>query len=149
MATFEEQLAVSRAWAQAWERGDVDAAVALTTQDVEFKSKLVGVEGGAYRGHDGLRAYFADITDTLTERRMTIEEADDFGDVALMRATMGAIGAASRTPLTWEIWPVTHYEDGGLISSSIVYASRDEALAAEGLAGREPLQSLTVAVDQP
>ncbi len=148
MATFEEQVAATQTWAQAWERGDADAALAISTPDIEFKSKLVGIEGGIYRGHDGLREYFADITDTLTERRMTVEAADDYGDAVVFRLAMGAVGAASGTPLSWEVYPVSRY-DGELVASSTVYASREEALATEGLAGREPLRSLTLVADQP
>ena len=148
MATFEEQLAVLNTWAQAWGRADADAAVALSTPEVRFKSKLVGVEGGAYKGSAGLAEYFADVGDTLTDRRMTIEVAEDYGDALLTRAEMVAVGAASGTPLSWTVWPVTRF-DGDRIASATVYSSRDEALAAEGLAGREPVQSLTLVADQP
>ena len=148
MATFEEQLAVLNAWAEAWSQADAVAAAELSTPETQFKSKLVGVGGGLYQGHTGLSEYFTDIADTLTDRHMTIELAEDYGDALLTRAEMVAVGAASGTPLSWTVWPVTRFEDDR-IASATVYSSREEALGAEGLTGREPLHSITVTAGQP
>jgi hypothetical protein len=41
----------------------VDVAVALSDPACVFASRLSSVDGATYRGHDGIRRYFADLAD--------------------------------------------------------------------------------------
>ena len=44
----------------AFRRGDLERVLACCDPAVEFSSLLSKVEGGTYRGHDGIRRFFAD-----------------------------------------------------------------------------------------
>src|ERR671914_1915234 len=63
---------------RAW---DVDALLRLYDPDVEYLP-LTGtrVESGGYRGHEGVRAYFAEARELWDELRPEGHEFSDLGD---------------------------------------------------------------------
>ncbi len=62
----------------------VERAVALAHEDLEFTSRLTSVEGSTYRGHDGLRRYFADLADTMQDWGNELNELRAVGNDAVM-----------------------------------------------------------------
>ena len=93
--------------ADAINRRDPDAAVAVCDPEVEFLSVLA-VSGRAYRGHDGIRKYFDDISSAWEEWRVEVHRvaAAPDGRVAIVM-TMHMRGKESGAILserTGHIW---------------------------------------------
>ena len=62
----------------AFNRRDVDAFMEFTTSDFELFPALAGaVEGGSFRGREGMEAYFEASKDTWEELRLIAEEIRD------------------------------------------------------------------------
>ena len=111
----------------------VEAAIALSHPDCEFASGLNTVEGSTYRGHDGIRQYFADLADTFrewTNETHAMEELD-----ATRVLTENVFRGVSRSGVAVErhsfgLWTFAEGQVAGLH----VFDSREEALEAAGLA---------------
>ena len=83
---------VELAWhlADAWNRRDVKATIALWDPEGVWYPPLEGItEGRTYRGHAGVHQYFQDVTEFLSpESRVEYSDVRDLGDrvLALGRA---------------------------------------------------------------
>jgi hypothetical protein len=88
---------------EAINRGDVEAAVSFTDSDGELHSAIIGgIEGNVYRGHDGLRRWYADVMETFEELSTEFTEYRDLGDrivgVGHIHARGRGSGAGDRLP---------------------------------------------------
>src|SRR2546429_9598478 len=86
----------------AFNRRDVDALMEFTTFEL-FPALAGSVEGGSFRGREGMEAYFEASKDTWEELRLIAEEIRDLGDRVLWlgRAVDVDAAAASRSPRQW------------------------------------------------
>jgi ketosteroid isomerase-like protein len=122
-----------RGFADAINRGDLEAAIALCDPDIEFLSVLA-VSGRAYKGHAGVRQYFDDVSSVWDEWRVEVHRvatAPDGRVVIVM--TMHWRGKESGTALaeqTAHIWTV----ENGRLKRNEPYREPAEALRAVGLA---------------
>jgi ketosteroid isomerase-like protein len=122
--TKGEQAALG--FADAITSGDRDAALEVCHPEIEFDSML-GISGRTYRGHDGIREYFADIESAWDQWRVEVERAVEGPDgrVAIVM-TMHARGQGSGLTLaerTAHIWTL---RDGRLARNQLY---RDPQLA--------------------
>lgn len=96
-----------RGLADAINRRDPDAAVAVCDPDVEFLSVLA-VSGRAYFGHDGIRQYFVDISSAWEEWRVEVHRvaAARDGRVAIVMTMhmRGKESGAALSERTGHIW---------------------------------------------
>jgi hypothetical protein len=74
----------------AFNRRDLDAALALMDDDVEIASRIVAIEGGL-RGHDGFRRWWHNWLDTWPDYTAEVVGVRDQGDVIV--AAIRALGA--------------------------------------------------------
>jgi ketosteroid isomerase-like protein len=124
---MSENVALVRRSFEAMGAWDVDALLELYDTDVEFLP-LTGtrVESGGYRGHDGVRAYFAEARDLWDLMVPEGLEFSDLGDRVLVggrcRVRGRASGAESDQPCGW----VIDVRDGKIVSHRTC-ASFDEA----------------------
>jgi uncharacterized protein len=115
---------------RAW---DVEALLRLYDPRIEYLP-LTGtrVESGGYRGHDGVRAYFAEARELWDLLEPEIEDCKDLGDCVVVagrcRVRGRASGAEDNPRCAW----VIHVRDGTIISHRTC-ATYDEALRAAGL----------------
>jgi ketosteroid isomerase-like protein len=115
---------------RAW---DVDALLRLYDPDVEFLP-LTGtrVESGGYRGHEGVRGYFAEARDLWDVLEPEGQEYRDLGDCVVVagrcRVRGRVSGAESRPTYAW----VIGVRDGMIVSHRTC-ATYDEALRAAGV----------------
>lgn len=115
---------------EALNRADPDALVALAHEDVEFVSILSSVEGGAYRGHDGLRRYVDDLQRAWDEATWTVErvvELDQETVVAVSSARFHARSSGMQLDQAFAV--VLRFRDG-LVWRAEAYADVDEAFKA-------------------
>jgi ketosteroid isomerase-like protein len=78
----QENVELAYQMADAFNRRDLDAVLALMDADVEFGSQLIAMKGGSH-GHDGIRRYWIDLFDTLPDFTIEILEIRDLGDSTL------------------------------------------------------------------
>jgi len=127
-----ENLEVSERIVQAFNDGDVEAVLAEMHPDVEFIPRRAPVQG-AFRGHEGIREFFADNAESFDVFHVTQEEVRDHGDhivgVGTLRVRGKGSGAEAVVPtavvLTFAQGKVVRFEEFG---------ERARALEAAGLA---------------
>ena len=118
--------------AQAWNDRDMERFLGMAHPEVEWRSRLTGVEG-AYKGHEGVRRYFADLAETFGEISIVeIEKLEEHGDWVVAAVRFRGTGAASHATIDWEVGHATRIRSG-LVVESVAEPSWEEALAAVGL----------------
>jgi len=130
-----ENVEVVRRGLSAFERLDVDALVALTTPDFEwFPSMAHAVEGGSFRGRDGIETYISEVRDTWMDVRMIGDPQvrDLAGERVLLLGRVLARGAASGTPAEAPLAQLYEFRDGK-IARLRTFLDHGEALRAAGL----------------
>jgi ketosteroid isomerase-like protein len=119
----------------AFRRGDVEAALAHVAPDCEMRPEGTSRVTGrlVYRGHDGIRDYFADAA-RVWEQGLTIEPVD-YRAVAGSVVVFGRVwGVTEQGPIDAEVVWVWKLRDGLLISGQ-VFATKAAALEAAVAAG--------------
>ncbi len=110
----------------------VEKLAELAHPDLDFVSRLTAVEGGSYRGIDGVRAYFKDLAAALQQWHNELLEVIEIGpDSVFTESVFRAIGRSGvevelRSDILWTLL-------GGKIIRTHSYPSREEALEAAGL----------------
>jgi ketosteroid isomerase-like protein len=110
----------------------VDAAIALADPSIEFSSRLNSIEGSTYRGHDGLRAYYHDMTDAFEQWRNDLDAAARVDSDAVL--TDVTFRATARSGVDVELRSsVIFVLSSGRIVQIHAARSREEVLRAAGL----------------
>jgi ketosteroid isomerase-like protein len=101
--------------------------------EVEIHSYLQ-FRGGAYRGHQGLREWLADVEDAFEGFESEIEEIVAVGDERVWdHCVIRTRGAASGASIDREIWHVTTFREGKVVRWES-YFDEQSANAAAGRA---------------
>ena len=110
-------------------RKDLDAFLALSHPEIEFRSLIAEADGGAYRGHEGVREWWERVIQSLDvqPRPESIEGFRERGITCLRLA--GSVGGVEVPQTMWMSWRVTD----GLLSWWATFRTEAEALEAAGL----------------
>jgi ketosteroid isomerase-like protein len=120
-----------------WRAGDYDALldflISSSAPDIELYSRFGGFSGEPYRGHDGVRAWIADIQENFDRFDPWLDEARAAGDDRVVafggirfRARESGVDMAERMGWVYEF-------RNGLVRRMMFYGSSSEALEAAGL----------------
>ena len=90
------------------------------------------VEGGGYRGRDGIEKYLVDIGDAWEEYRVLAEEFRDLDDRVIMLGRIGGRGRGSRAWIDSPTRTIFEFLNGKM-SRVRTYLDHGEALRAAGL----------------
>jgi ketosteroid isomerase-like protein len=129
-----ENIEIAKGAVDAFNRRDVEGFFALAVPDFEWFPAMAGtVEGGGYRGRDGIEKYLVDIGEAWEEYRVFAEAFRDLDDRVVM---LGRIEGRGRGSQAWIDSPTaTIFEFlGGKMSRLRTYLDHGEALRAAGLA---------------
>jgi ketosteroid isomerase-like protein len=109
---------------------DVEGVLALVAPDVEFRPMTSEVVGRTepYRGHDGMRTYFADAARVWEELRLTPQEFREVGDVVLVIGRVSA-HSPSRTIVGSTGW-IFRLRDGRVVQGRVFRSAADAIRAA-------------------
>jgi ketosteroid isomerase-like protein len=111
---------------------DVEAALAHAGADIEF-SAVTGDHAGRtepYRGHDGLRQYFRDVSEVWDELRLVPVDFRQSGDTILVTGRVSARSPARIVAgSTGWIWRVV---DGQVVYIRVYESAADAMAAFEG-----------------
>src|SRR5215217_1029221 len=116
---------------EALNRGDVDAFLSLVDEDVVWIAARSAVEG-AYRGHGGLRKFFADNEENFEVFEPDFREVRDLGDRILVSGAIHIRGRGSSVETDIPIAGIFTFRNGKLTRWED-FRDRDIALEAAGL----------------
>ena len=112
-------------------RGEVDALLALVDDDVVVFSRLVVMEGG-YQGHDGIRRWWQDLFGVFPDWNVEAEVVRDLGNLTLATLHVHGHGGESGAPVNQTLWQLAEWRDGKFVRMSS-HDTEAEALEAAGL----------------
>jgi len=133
----QENLDLVRQGYARWRAGDYDLLLEFlinsSAPDIELYSRFGGFSGEPYRGHDGVRAWIADIQENFERFDPWLDEARAVGDDRVVasggirfRARESGVDMAERMGWVYEF-------RNGLVRRMMFYGSWSEALEAVGL----------------
>jgi ketosteroid isomerase-like protein len=102
----DSNLGTVRSALRALKDGDVPGVIRWLDADVEMIPIRAAMEGTSYRGHEGFRQFYADITDDWDDYRPDAEDIRDIGEdrvlvVGKFHGRGKASGVEVETPAVW------------------------------------------------
>jgi len=95
---------------------DIEGFLELVSPDVEFVPLVARVEGGVYRGHDGVRRWLEDTWAAMEGYEASIEVLDEIaGRVGVFRIELRLRGRGSGVEVEAGAYQVTELDRGGRI----------------------------------
>ena len=129
----QENVEIALAAADAWNRGDREAWLALWDEEAEFYPLRAQLEGGErYRGREGLTRFIAQMTEEWQDVRFEIQETRDAGEHVVGIGRFRARGRASGVDLDVPLGVVTTVR-GDKIVYLRMFSEPAQALEAAGL----------------
>jgi len=116
----------------AFNRVDIELFIALTTADFEWSPSMVAIEGRIFRGSEGVRAYFASLSNAWKEFLIVPGTFRDVGDVVIMLGGLKGRGRNSDVVVDSSLGMVIELR-GLKISRVRGFLDHAEALQAAGL----------------
>ena len=117
----------------AFNRRDIDGWADVITSDFEYYPAMDRlVEGGSYRGREGIEAYFEAVSGTWEEFQLLPDEVRDLGDRVLWLGRVEGRGRSSGVEVDTPLGAVIEFR-GGKMSRVRGYLDHGEALRAAGL----------------
>jgi ketosteroid isomerase-like protein len=117
----------------AYNRRAVDLLPELATPDFEWHPGLVrALDGGGYRGREGVERFYADTAENWEELQAVAEESRDLGDRVLLLGRLKGRGKGSGAPVEQPYVSIMDFR-GDRIWRIRVYLDRAEGLSAAGL----------------
>jgi ketosteroid isomerase-like protein len=127
----QENVELVDRFADAFNRRDLDACLALTDDDVMLVPRVGAMEGD-YQGHDGVRRFYEALLGVWPNLTVTVGEVRDFGGVTVAVLHARGQGAGSDVPWDWTVWQVIRWRRAKGVWWGH-FETRDEALEAMGL----------------
>jgi len=129
----EENVEVVRQALAAYARGDIEEGLSYLHPEGELHSAVIGsAEGKVFRGHDGIRTWFAELGETFEEMTTELTEYRDLGDRVVAFGHIHARGRESGLELDSPTGWVMTLRDGKVLKAE-GFLSRSETLEAAGL----------------
>ena len=128
----EENVEIAGKMLRLIEQHDEEGFVECFDPDCEFLLPRNLLEGGSYRGHEGVRRAIADVYATWEEVSFEIEDIRPIGSCVVVLSRTTNVGRGGAPPVTY---PTAYFYEirGGQILYFRPYQSVPEALAAAGL----------------
>jgi ketosteroid isomerase-like protein len=132
----QENVDLLRRMTDAFNRGDVEGALALADPPPEFEFVPSGVLipdlAEVQRGPEGMRRLAEGFLRAFDDFHIEIHELIDAGDQVFAGSTLRGRGTHSGVAASWDVWGVYTVRDGRFIRW-LGFTDRDEALEAVGL----------------
>jgi ketosteroid isomerase-like protein len=123
-----------RAGVAAFSRGDVEAMLENHAPDVEYRTAITTVEGGIYRGHEGVRQWLAELSEVVEDLDGHVDEIHEIDENRYLAAgRFRGRGKESGAQFDMEMAWVYRFREGQLIRYE-AYFDRAEALSSLELA---------------
>jgi ketosteroid isomerase-like protein len=133
----QENVAVVHQLAAALGRRDLDLFLEVTDPAVEWHTYVSVIsQGGAYRGHDGIRQYMSDMDETFESLETTLDRTLDVGDLVLAVGRIHYRGKASGVEMDAPVGWVFRFRQGKIIYLR-TFRDPEQVLGAVGLTDSE------------
>ena len=116
---------------EAFNHGDVPGVLRFMDPEIRLEHRLAALEGD-YFGHDGVRAFLADLAEHFEASQIDCPDIRDLGDRVLGLGTVRATGKGSGAETELPFTVVARFRDGQ-ITHFTDFGDRDMALEAAGL----------------
>ena len=114
----------------ALDSGDLEAFLALVTEDVEFTSMVAEAEGATFRGHAGVRAWWQSLREAFQDLSWQVLELRGSGDTGVVHFRItGTLAGMDVGQTEWQAVRLR----GGKIAWWAPFRTEHEALDAVGL----------------
>jgi ketosteroid isomerase-like protein len=125
-----ENVELARRGVEAWNSGDVEAMLELSTEDFEFVPAIAaGVEGGTVAGPEEFRHFMAALEETWESFRIDWDEVREVGARVLALGRVHAKGKGSGVVLDQPMLSVVWFRNGK-VARMQSFLDRDQALEA-------------------
>ena len=129
-----DKLAIARANAEAYARGDNEEALTHIHPEVVYDITRNSPEGAIFHGHEGLREGLLLWLDTWDDYWVEIDEVIDAGaDRVVVAARQGGRGRETGADVTTDVAWIYTIRDGMIVRIE-THPSKDAALAAAAVA---------------
>lgn len=98
-----------------WADEDLAGTLEYFDEDCEIRPILVLIEGGLYRGHEGVRRWFSDVFSDWTEFCPEIHGSCELEDSLLTTGRIRARGRTSGVELDTRMWWRHTFRDGRIL----------------------------------
>jgi SnoaL-like domain len=126
-----ENVELYRRGIEAFNERDLEGFLELADPDVVGTSRVLAIEGGSYRGHDGTREWWKDLLGVFPDFTIEIVWVRDAADLTVSELRNSAQGEVS-APLEEVVWQVSKWRDRRVVRWQM-YESEQDALEAAGL----------------
>ena len=128
----EENVEIVTRGIDAWNWGDLNEFLTGFAPDAELHTTGRFADQGVYRGHAGLKRYWAEIREDM-ESSTSISDIRAVGEGRVfVAAVIANRGRRSKARIEAPYWFVATFRDG-LVVRLATYAGREQALEAAGL----------------
>ena len=107
----QENVELAHRAIEAFNRRDLDAALALMDDDVEAIPRGARIEG-SYHGHDGIHRLWENVFAVWPDFTVQAVEVGELGDLTVSALRTRGHGAGSDIPLDESVWQVTRWRHG-------------------------------------
>jgi ketosteroid isomerase-like protein len=128
----EENVELARRGYEAFERGDLSAALEIFDPEMVTSVAPPIPVAGTYRGPEGFLQVMLDWAEAFDELVQTGEEFIDAGEKVVVRTHHNSRGVGSGVPVERDFWYVWTVRSGKAVRLDI-FNERDEALEAAAL----------------
>jgi ketosteroid isomerase-like protein len=130
----EANVEMARRGYEAFNRGDIDGAVADFAPDFEYVVAAGGLPGfgEVARGREGFRRFVETFWREFDKPNLEVHELIDAGDQVVVSTTMRGRGKHSGAETSLDLWVVWTERNGAVVRAQ-EFESKAEALEAAGL----------------
>jgi ketosteroid isomerase-like protein len=118
---------------EAFNRRDLEAWLELADEGVEFVPLNLELEGGSYRGHAGVRRFWANYLTVFRDSTIEVDEVRDLGEITLALIRFRGHGTGSDVPFEAPVWQLVQWRRQKCVSWHS-FRSEAGALEAAGVA---------------
>jgi ketosteroid isomerase-like protein len=99
--------------------------------EIEWTPAVIGgLEGGSYRGYEGIRRYYADREEAFGEGQVHVLGCEAIGDDTVVAHVLSTgVGRVSRASLEQELWMFARLREGRVLRWQ-AFTSRAQAMEA-------------------
>jgi uncharacterized protein len=126
---------VGRRIVQAFNDGDIEPVLPAIDPDIEFIPRRAPVQG-TYRGHGGLREFFADNAESFDVFHVTSDEIHDRGECVVGIGTLRVRGKGSGVDVVVPTAAVLTFAQGKVVRFE-EFGDRAKALEAAGISEQD------------
>src|SRR5687767_600607 len=112
----QENIEIVRRAYDALNRHDLATVLAFTDPDVVVRPRILSVEGGTLRGHEGVRTWWDGLSSTFPDLNFEVIEVrgvDD--DVTVANIQVRGHGEGSGAPFVDDVWHACRLRNGKVI----------------------------------